>query len=269
MPTERAYLDAAAVVDARPGGDAVHDVSTVEGGASELASPHAADAAHVAPRVQIIHSAEDRPTFVVMPTTAVRPARLVVMIHGACTGPSYVCGAWASAASEVGLLVCPTGNATCGPEGTGPPTWEGPFSGIDSDVELALAAARRKVSVPTTREDSVLVGYSRGGYAAVTIAKRHPGRWPRLIVNEADVDVSATMLRKAGVRSVAFVAGELGTQIAGERRTVDALVADGYPARLWEMPKVGHPYSPNIDQIMREALAFVLQSDTSTPAPTP
>ena len=95
-------------------------------------------------------------------------------------------------------------------------------------------------------------------------AMHHPGRWPFLIVNEADVDLTLPMLRGAGVRSVALIAGEWGTQIAGERRTVAALAAEGYPARLWVMGHVGHPYSTDIDAIMQEALAYVLSSETAT-----
>ncbi len=259
--------DAAAIADARAESDASIDASTAAAGSGSVTPKHSADAARVAPRVQLVPFAEDRQAYVVMPEVRTRPARLLAMIHGACTGPSYVCGAWASAASEVGLLVCPTGNTTCGPEGTGPPTWEGPFTGIDTDLELSIAAVRQSIAVPTTREGAILVGYSRGAYAAVILAVRHPGRWPFLVLNEADVDLTVPMLRAAGVRSVALIAGEWGTQIAGERRTAETLAAEGYPVRLWEMPKVGHPYSADIEAIMRDALAFVLASAASTTPP--
>jgi pimeloyl-ACP methyl ester carboxylesterase len=224
---------------------------------------HVPSSAHNAGRFRTIPFGDERSAYVVMPDEGVESPRLVAMIHGACTGPSYVCGAWASAASDVGVMVCPVGNTTCGPEGTGPPTWEGPFSGIDTDVEASVEATRRATGLPSSREGAILVGYSRGGYAAVILAVRHPGRWRSLIINEADVDLTVPMLRRAGVRSVALIAGEYGTQIAGERRTVDALVGEGYPARLWTMPKVGHPYSPDIESIMREAIAFVLEHKAS------
>jgi pimeloyl-ACP methyl ester carboxylesterase len=195
------------------------------------------------------------------------------MIHGACTPPSNVCGAWKMAASEIGLLVCPVGNTTCGAEGTGPPTWEEPFPAIDVDLERSIDAVRRAVPVPFQRDDAVLAGYSRGAYVAVTIAVRHPGRWPFLLLNEADVELTVPMLRAAGVRAVALIAGEWGTQIVGERRTVEALTKEGYPARLWVMPRTGHPYSPDIDSIMADALRF-LQMDARSDAgvhlpPTP
>ena len=82
------------------------------------------------------------------------------------------------------------------------------------------------------------------------------------MLNEANVTLSADQLRKAGVRAVALIAGELGGQIGGERKTAAALEKQGYPARFWPMPKAGHYYSDDIAQIMKEAIEFV----TAVPA---
>jgi pimeloyl-ACP methyl ester carboxylesterase len=251
-------------IDAAPAASSHHDTAPESG-----TPPHAVDVARAEPAIRHIPFAPNRSAFVVMPRAAGTSPRLLAMIHGVCTPPSYVCGAWRSAASDVGLLVCPTGNATCGPEGTGSPTWEEPFADIDADLERSIDAVRRRVKPAFTRKGAILAGYSRGGYVAVITAVRHPGRWPFLIINEADVDLTLPMLRAAGVRSVALIAGEWGTQIAGERRTTAALAANGYPARLWVMGRVGHPYSSDIDAIMQEAMAFVLSSDTPTPPSVP
>jgi len=216
---------------------------------------------HADPVLRRVPFGDDRSALVVMPRAPRHPARLLAMIHGVCTPPSYVCGAWQGAAASAGVLVCPTGNATCGADSggaAGAPTWEEPFSAIDGDLELAIASVRRQTPAPLTRDGAVLAGFSRGGYAAVILAVRHPGRWPFLVVNEADVELTVPMLHAAGVRAVALIAGEWGTQLAGERRTAEALASEGYPARLWVMPKVGHAYSPDIDLIMRDALEFVL-----------
>jgi hypothetical protein len=222
----------------------------------------AADSARSAPALHTVPFAAGRSAFVVMPRRRGERPRLLAAIHGVCTPPSYVCGEWENAASDHGLLVCPTGNSSCGPEGTGGPTWEGPFSGIDADLELSVEAVRQRLVPSLTHAGAVLVGYSRGGYVAVITAVRHPGRWPFLIINEADVDLTVPMLRGAGVRAVALIAGEWGTQLTGERRTAAALMAEGYPARVWVMGKTGHPYSADIDAIMQEALDFVLSQET-------
>jgi pimeloyl-ACP methyl ester carboxylesterase len=193
----------------------------------------------------------------VLPHSLDRPARLLVMIHGVCTPVSYVCGAFKGVAADNGLLICPVGNTTCGSEGTGPPSWEEPFAAIDDDVEASIKALGGHAP-GFSREGSVLMGFSRGGYAAVILAVRHPGRWPLLILNEADVELTLPMARAAGIRAVALIAGEWGNQLEGERKTADTLTADGVPARLWTMPKAGHFYSTDIDVIMKEALEFVL-----------
>jgi predicted esterase len=189
------------------------------------------------------------------------------MLHGVCVPPSYVCGGWKETAADVGLLVCPTGNTTCGPEGTGGPTWEEPFAAMDADLERAIEATRRNVSPRVDRRGAVLAGFSRGAYVAVILAVRHPGRWPYLVLNEADVELTVPMLTNAGVKAVALLAGEWGAQVGGERKTAEALASEGYPARLWVMPKVGHAYSSNIEGIMGEVFEYLLGREETEDSP--
>jgi predicted esterase len=195
-----------------------------------------------------------------------KPWRLVGHLHGMCGAPSYACGKWIGAAADVGVLVCPTGNATCGDSPLGPPSWEAPtwqelVVAMDRDLEASIAKVEAKHPGTIRRDGAVLTGYSRGAYAAPVIARRHPGRWPYLVLIEANVPLSPEGLRASGVRAVALVAGEQGTEIAGERKTESALVDAGVRAHLFVMPKTGHLYSDNMEQVMSEALAFVLGSD--------
>jgi hypothetical protein len=192
-----------------------------------------------------------------------RPARLLANIHGMCNPPGYACGYWIEAGANAGFLVCPTGNSRCGgPQG--PPTWTESATAMDADLEKAIAIVDAKHPGEIGRDDSILTGFSMGASAAYQIARAHPGRWPYLILVESDVALDKAQLEKAGVRSVALIAGEIGSQIAGERKTATKLAKLGFPARLWVMKGAGHHYSSDIDAIMGEAIAFVL----STPAPT-
>jgi hypothetical protein len=52
--------------------------------------------------------------------------------------------------------------------------------------------------------------------------------------------------------------------MAGERATVGRLQKEGFPAKLIVMPKAGHYYSGNIDELMTQAMEFVLASDAHT-----
>jgi len=183
--------------------------------------------------------------------------RLMAMLHGMCNPPGYACGLWSETAKELGFLVCPTGDGSCGPAMYNAPTWNEPDALIDQDLETAIATVDTQYPNELARDDAVLLGFSRGAYVSVKIAAAHPGRWPYLVLIEANVNVTAAQLRASGVRSVALIAGEIGSQVAGERKTVAKLAKDGYPARLWVMPKAGHHYSADIETIMREAITWV------------
>lgn len=142
---------------------------------------------------------------------------------------------------------------------SGPPTWTGPVGKIDDeDLEKAIAVVAAHHPGEIDRTGAVLTGFSLGATAAVQIARNHPGRWPYLILNEADVALDVAQLRAAGVKAVALLAGEKGAQVAGERRTAERLAKQGFRARLWVMKGAGHHYSADIDTLMAEALAFVL-----------
>jgi hypothetical protein len=183
--------------------------------------------------------------------------RLIAHLHGQCGGPSYACGNWIDAGVERGFMVCPTGNEHC-TSPMGPPMWDESFALMDQDLELGIKIAQKKTDGGFTRENEVLTGFSRGGWAAIDLVRMHPGRWPYLILIEADVTINKAYLEASKVRSVAMIAGELGTELPGERKSVEAMKAAGYPAELFIMPKTAHLYSANIDDVMREALSFVL-----------
>lgn len=206
-----------------------------------------------------------------------KPLRLVGHLHGMCGAPSYACGKWIGAGSEAGLLVCPTGNARCGDPTIGPPSWEAPtwpelVAMMDQDLDSAIAkveAKRRAAggSPAVRREGSILTGYSRGAYAAPVIARRHPGRWPYLVLIEANVPLTAASLQASGVRAVALVGGEQGTEIAGMTKTQADLENVGFPAKLFVMRRTGHLYSDDMEYVMHDALAFVLSHEHSTSWP--
>jgi predicted esterase len=199
-----------------------------------------------------------RNVYYVAPKSARAPQRLLANLHGTCNPPGYACGLWVHTASTFGWLVCPEGNARCGPAMFDAPTWDESFAQMDADLERAVAKIEELHPGEISREGAILTGFSKGAYAAAWIVQAHPGRWPYLILTEADVTLDAQSLRKCGVRAVALIAGERGSQLPGERKTANQLAAQGYPAKLWVMPQAGHHYSANIEEIMREAIEYVL-----------
>ena len=187
-------------------------------------------------------------------------ARLIGHLHGVCGGPEHACGRWIHAAVEQGVLVCPTGNTRCG----GTASWEGPNWGdllltMDHDLEKSVASVMKEHPRAVQRKDSILTGYSRGGFAVPEIARLHPGMWPLLLIIEANVPLYAQRLREVGARRVVLIAGENGTERPGMAKTRDQLVAAGFPVRMYLMPGSYHHYSSDMEDIMRRALAFLVE----------
>ncbi|MDB4934511.1 MAG: hypothetical protein JWP87_1483, partial [Labilithrix sp.] len=243
--------------------------------APQPAAPAPAAALPLAERADGPHEltlAPGRAVFYAMPreralaAAGARPWRVIGHLHGICYPPSYSAGRWLGAAIDAGVLVAPTGNAHCGDANVGPPSWEAPsweelVTTMDADLERSIAKVQAKHPGSIRRDGAVLTGFSRGAYAAPVIARMHPKRWPLLVLIEANVPLSAASLRKSGVRAVALLAGEVGTEIAGERKTEAELTQAGFPAKLFVMPRVGHVYPDEMDAIMAEALAFVMEHE--------
>lgn len=207
-----------------------------------------------------------RPVWYALAKSGARPRRLIGHLHGICGPPVYACGKWIAAGAEAGVVVCPTGNAKCGDSPVSPASWEASswtelVTIMDHDLEASIAKVEAKHKGTIDRSDAILTGYSRGAYAAAVIARlpKNKSRWPHLVLIEANVSLSASTLRAAGVRSVALIAGEQGTEIAGERTTVEALEKDGFPARLFVMKRTGHLYSDDMEYVMHDALTWVGQ----------
>ncbi len=201
-----------------------------------------------------------------------RPFRLIAHLHGICHPPSYSSGTWLQAAADVGVLVAPSGNARCGDAEVGPPSWEAPTWGelvtiMDADLERSIAKVSVKHAGVIRRDGAVLTGWSRGGFAVPVLARMHPSRWPYLVIIEANAPLDATALRRAGVRAVALLAGELGTELAGMAKTQDALERERFPAKLLVMRGVAHRYPSDMEALMREAFAFVLAHEGDVPLP--
>jgi hypothetical protein len=51
------------------------------------------------------------------------------------------------------------------------------------------------------------------------------------------------------------------------KKSAEALAAASFASKLIVMPKTGHLYSDNMEDVMREALAFLVAADGDAGAP--
>ena len=244
------------VRDAEPQPDAATAPDASVPDASDAASPVTRDA--IGP-YELPLLPPDRTVWYALPWSP-DEHRLIGHLHGQCAPPVYSCGQWIDAGAERGLLVCPTGNERCG-SATGPAMWDESFTLMDQDLERGVQIVDKRLGDGgIDRRGAILTGFSRGGWAAIELVGMHPGRWPLLILIEADVTIRAEYLRRSKVRAVVMVAASQGTELPGMKKSVEALVAEGFPAELLFMPKTGHMYSTDIEEVMRQAFAFVIDN---------
>jgi predicted esterase len=155
----------------------------------------------------------------------------MVFLHGMCGhGLGYV-QAFATAASERGVVIGLQGDVSCG----GPwRQWSGDVEGLHRRVEAAFVAAGLGAGAD---EEILLMGYSQGASRAEALAARHPERYTRVVLMGAPTTPSAARLK--GLRGAVMMAGERDRQ-DHMKAAARALQAAGVPATYIALPNATH-----------------------------
>jgi len=208
-----------------------------------------------------LHDDLDRPIEVYPPISKEPRSPFVVVLHATCMQPASVCDWFGSAGRDSGWLVCPSGNSTC----YGEPDWNG--SGPEKAAFLAKALAKVEERVPTFVDErpGVLIGWSRGAYAArdildaslsdaksSSLAKKFRG----LVLLAAHVTPQISKLKKAGITRVVMAAGDYDGSRPTMTAAVAALRAGGLEARYVSLGKVAHVWPMDFEARMREHIAW-------------
>lgn len=191
-----------------------------------------------------------------VPTTA-----MVVVLHATCMQPSSVCDAFGPVGRDVGWLVCPSGNTTC----NGEPDWHGPGAAKAAFLDRAVAHVENALPSFVDDRPGVLVGWSRGAFAARDIVYAtvdQPtltslgGRFRGLVLIAAQVTPDPEKVRAAGISRVVMAVGEQD----GARSTMVSAVAllkkHGVEARFVSLGKIGHTWPSDFEARMREPIAW-------------
>jgi hypothetical protein len=192
------------------------------------------------------------------------PPRLITVLHAMCISPQENCAFLRPLAEGRGMLVCPTGNATCG---DGSSTWEGPAAARAEYVRDSIAAAERFLGqeIDHARGD-VLFGSSRGAFVARDVIYEGPsGRWTGLVLVGAEIALDPARVRRAGVRRVLLAAPDFDGAAATMRRSRGALCRAGIPARFVSLGPHGHGMIEGSPAILARSLDWVMGSG-DTPA---
>jgi predicted esterase len=177
---------------------------------------------------------------------------LAVMLHGMCDVPQNECPWFAPAVTPHAWLVCPRARIPCRGGGA---RWSGESDGTVSAAARRLEAARPG-EVETTR-DGLLIGFSQGAYAAMSIVARQPHHWSRLLLIAAHVSPNAWLLNRDGIERVLLAAGDYDMTHGPMRVVAKRLARGGYPARFMSLGKVGHTFPSDMEQRMTDAVSWL------------
>jgi hypothetical protein len=87
-----------------------------------------------------------------------------------------------------------------------------------------------------------------------------PGRFRGLVLVAASVQPQAAMLRGAGIRRVALLAGEWDGSRASMEATAARLSADGIEARYASLGRFGHVIPDSTSGTIADAIAWAAQA---------
>jgi predicted esterase len=184
-------------------------------------------------------------------------APMVVMLHATCMDPGPVCDRLGGAGREGSFLVCPSGNDTC----WGAPDWHGAPDVKSAFLDRDLAAVEARYGAYLEPTGDVLVGWSRGAFAARDIlyaraASGAPKRYVAAVLIAAAFVPDASRFRAAGIRRVVLSAGEQDGSRPTMQRAVTVLEAGGIEAKYVSLGPIGHWLPDDLDARLRSAMAW-------------
>lgn len=187
------------------------------------------------------------------------PAPITVVLHGACGAPGPGCSLWSQAATERGWLLCPSGPRRCGD------AWDWSGTGADKRTHLDAAITAVVDSWPThvAQEDRVLVGFSRGAFAARDILYAGAHFRGVVFIGAAFVPDPAK-LRDQGVRRVVFACGDHDGARPTMLKATATLVRAGLEARFVSTGRIWHQLPSDLSERMAEPLAWVSERPPAT-----
>jgi predicted esterase len=182
------------------------------------------------------------------------PTPLIIAFHGygdqAGTYPRF----WSVPAAEFGaILAVPQGMQRVG-NGFG---W-GSVDEADAIFQRALAEVGRRYAVDP--DHVVLTGFSQGGFIALALGLRYPGRFVGVVPMAGPYipEIDAPPPARAGDPRYYFIVGARDRAVSDMRRAAKDYEAAGYDVRLRVIPSTGHSFPRDSDREFTSALRWVL-----------
>jgi hypothetical protein len=239
----------------------------------------------------------------VSPVGATKPMPLVVAVLGIGDTPENQCAVWRELVGQRAFVICPRFTphfvpvqqpgenpaqsllslfglqAPQAPEpdpNTGAVVQSGfrptELPDVEREIDAAVAAARKILPKYIASGPALYIGFSRGAFLGAGLIAKSPAKYPRAILIEGGqslwTDASAAAYAKGGGKRVLFACGqpscvtetEPAVQLLGRARVTSKIVhGEGE----------GHGYKGPVKEQIRQALAWVVEGDSTWNAAAP
>ena len=182
------------------------------------------------------------------------PAPLIIAFHGYGDQAGNYSRFWSGPAAEFGaILAVPQGMQPVG-NGFG---W-GSVDEADAILQRVLSEVDRQYAVDP--DHVVLTGFSQGGFIALALGLRYPGRFVGVIPMAGPYipEIDAPPLARAGDPRYYFIVGSRDRAASDMRLATKDYEAAGYDVRLRVIPSTGHSFPRDSDREFTSALRWVL-----------
>ena len=179
----------------------------------------------------------------------------VVYLHGIHGRAENGCPWLHEGASEIGWLVCPSGN-----EHLANDTYSWGGSVADQRAVVARAERAAQAEGADAASANVIVGFSQGAYVALDLVHARLGHYRGLALIGADVEPSKAALDSAGVTRIVLAAGALDASFGPLQRAAARLRREGVDVRFVDLGRIGHSYATTDKEALRDAIAWLGRS---------
>lgn len=187
----------------------------------------------------------------------------VTMLHGMCSDAQASCETLRPALGDLGLVVCPHGNGTCG----GWADWQGDGATKAAHLDAAFEAVEATFGeAASPRQGGILVGFSRGAFVARDVLAERPGAFRGAILVGAAFVPDIERFRRSGVKSVVFASGDHD----GARKTMEGaalrLHASGIRAKFVRLGPIHHALPARFDLFVRDSIRWIDAPESGAPS---
>ena len=201
------------------------------------------------------------PAKVAVPLGAVRPAPVVIALHGAFDRPEWQCGHWAAITDGKPFVLCPTGVKKGARF-----SWAS-AEATAKELRAALKALKKRFGDHVAPGSVVLAGYGKGADHAIVVQKQEPSFFSYLVLIEggaqAWTSTMAAAFAQRGGKRILFACAHTGCVEHVDRARLFSVGA-GVETRTLKLRQEKKLMSPTVVGALRKEFGWLARGKANS-----